>query len=208
MNYDLQLDITPIVKGKTVAIVGHAASLYLNDYGKEIDSADIVVRFHLFNRSGFQESIGTRTDLWYCSDLAPEVIKNKESIINNKINGIPICGKKPALLHRIRSNYNPVTLNYSDNPGTWSATGIVSIMDCLISGASEVSVYGVDFWDSEDVVPVNAKTQSVVKNIPRYIQSTYNDKCRLRALQLERLPVKYDKVLQEIINNTKLPGEL
>lgn len=53
-------------EGKTVAIVGNAASLIEQSYGKEIDQAQVVVRI---NRGGyrfveFQRQMGSRLDVW------------------------------------------------------------------------------------------------------------------------------------------------
>lgn len=53
-------------EGKTVAIVGNAASLIQQNFGKEIDEADVVVRI---NRGGyrfpeFSKQMGSRVDVW------------------------------------------------------------------------------------------------------------------------------------------------
>jgi hypothetical protein len=53
-------------EGKTVAVVGNAASLIKQSYGKQIDEADVVVRI---NRGGyrypeFAKQMGTRLDIW------------------------------------------------------------------------------------------------------------------------------------------------
>jgi hypothetical protein len=51
---------------KTIAVVGNAASLIQQNYGKEIDQAEVVVRI---NRGGyrfveFSKQMGTRNDVW------------------------------------------------------------------------------------------------------------------------------------------------
>lgn len=208
IKYDLQLDISPIVKGRTVAIVGHAASLYNHTHGAEIDSADIVVRFHLFTHpESVSRATGKRVDLWYVSDLDPVVLAHRSEIVNNKFNGVFVCGKKPGLLHRIKNNWNPVTLEnlWPGKPGTWSGTGIVAVMDCLISGAASVKVYGFDFWESGDTYEPNQELIKYLTTKPHVIVSTYNDKCRLLALKCANLPVQYDSVLDPIIKKTTSP---
>lgn len=53
-------------EGKTVSVVGNAESIMSLNYGKEIDSADVVVRI---NRGGyrfidFTKQMGNRLDVW------------------------------------------------------------------------------------------------------------------------------------------------
>lgn len=53
-------------EGKTVAIVGNAASLMQQSFGEEIDRADVIVRI---NRGGFRfpefkRQMGTKLDVW------------------------------------------------------------------------------------------------------------------------------------------------
>lgn len=53
-------------EGKTIAVVGNAASLIQQSYGKEIDQAEVVVRI---NRGGYRfieysKQMGNRLDVW------------------------------------------------------------------------------------------------------------------------------------------------
>jgi hypothetical protein len=57
--------------GKTVAVVGNAASLLQQKYGKEIDRAEVVVRI---NRGGyrfteFPSQMGSRLDVWCMQNI-------------------------------------------------------------------------------------------------------------------------------------------
>lgn len=58
-------------EGKTVAVVGNAASLIQQSFGEEIDRADIIVRI---NRGGFRfpefkRQMGTRLDVWCMQNI-------------------------------------------------------------------------------------------------------------------------------------------
>lgn len=56
--------ILPMVKGKTVAIIGNGRSTAGKSKGKEIDNHDIVIRFNDYHLQGYNEDIGTKTDVW------------------------------------------------------------------------------------------------------------------------------------------------
>jgi hypothetical protein len=55
-------------ENKTVALIGNSMSLFDSDYGKEIDSHEVVVRLNkaamLVDRFDCEKSHGTRTDIW------------------------------------------------------------------------------------------------------------------------------------------------
>lgn len=58
-------------EGKTVAVVGNAASLIQQRYGDEIDTADVVVRI---NRGGYRfpqykKQMGTRINVWCMQNI-------------------------------------------------------------------------------------------------------------------------------------------
>jgi len=48
--------------GKTIAVVGNARTLV--NKGKEIDSHDVVIRFNDFKITGYEERVGTKTNIW------------------------------------------------------------------------------------------------------------------------------------------------
>jgi hypothetical protein len=55
-------------EGKTVALIGNASYLFDKEYGKEIDSHDVVVRLNraamLYTNMDAEKSHGKRTDVW------------------------------------------------------------------------------------------------------------------------------------------------
>lgn len=78
--------IKEFLKGKSVALVGNAKSLFNELYGEEIDHHDVVIRFtHGYITK--PESQGTKTDILICAEnLDPERIKeyNPKFIINRR----------------------------------------------------------------------------------------------------------------------------
>lgn len=73
-----------VFEGKTVSLVGNARSLFQSDYGKEIDSADIVCRikrgFYML-KSDDVSSHGKRTDVWFLNwfkTMNPKKVTNKK----------------------------------------------------------------------------------------------------------------------------------
>lgn len=72
-----------VFEGKTVAVVGNAKSLFSKQYGKEIDSAEVVCRI----KRGFfmlkpkdEVSHGKKTDVWFLNwfkTMKPSRVTNK-----------------------------------------------------------------------------------------------------------------------------------
>ena len=56
-------DILKDTKNKSVAVVGNSYSLLNSNYGKEIDSHDIIIRFNFGLTKGYESDVGSRTDL-------------------------------------------------------------------------------------------------------------------------------------------------
>ncbi len=75
-------NLREMVRGRTVALVGNASSIFEKKRGPEIDSQDIVVRMN----AGFvtsPESQGTRTDVWVTSLAVP--VEDVENRFNPRI---------------------------------------------------------------------------------------------------------------------------
>ena len=198
MNY-CQLDIAPIVADRTVAIVGHAASMRGAGYGPEIESHEVVVRCNLRPVPlAERPDRGQRTDLWF----AGNILRRDDYADVRKtgiFQGAPVCGKKMDFLRKLYQSWNPLEAPspLRPKPMTWSCTGIVAVFDCLASGAKLVSVYGFDFFRTECVLMGDTRSNY---NSRRRL-SLENDEERLRTLLRAGYPVRYDKVLLGIVNN-------
>jgi hypothetical protein len=198
MNY-CQLDIAPIVADRTVAVVGHAASMQGTNYGPEIEAHEVVVRCNLRPVPKAEHpDRGQRTDLWFAGNvLRWEEYANVRK--TGEYGGAPVCGKKMDFLRKLYQSWNPLEAPdlLRPKPCTWSCTGIVAVFDCLASGAKRVSVYGFDFFRSKCVKMGNDRETST----ERQKLSLHNDEERLRTLLRCGYPVRYDKVLMQIMEN-------
>jgi hypothetical protein len=56
--------------GRCIAMVSNAPSLLGSGFGREIDEADLVLRFNRFTTAGHEADVGTRTDVYACHFLA------------------------------------------------------------------------------------------------------------------------------------------
>lgn len=50
--------------GQSVVLVGNGFSVLRGNRGKQIDDFDVIVRFNRFELAGYEEQVGTRTDVW------------------------------------------------------------------------------------------------------------------------------------------------
>lgn len=128
--------IKDFIKGKRVAIVGNALSIFDKQNGILIDSYDIIIRFNY----GFiknPESQGTKTDIHILAvNLKPE----EYNLLNAKFR-----------LNRSRICHNPCrTILWADrkrlmNNFKQASSGFIAIDLCLSSKASEIALFGFDF---------------------------------------------------------------
>jgi hypothetical protein len=51
------------LEGKTVAVVGSSGNLLKHKYGPEIDKHDVIIRFNQARVKGYEEFVGSRTDI-------------------------------------------------------------------------------------------------------------------------------------------------
>ena len=201
---------TDLVKGKRVAVVGHASSIFGSGYGIEIDRHDVVVRCNLFDPPEDKlDHTGIRTDLWYAGWVcdAPE---NIEFTRQGHRYGVPICRtsgttdtRRLKMINDSWGNYNPLNIHIGDapSPGCSTSTGLVAVWDCLRCGASMVSVYGMDCWRSNDYQnPLTPHEATLVILKPEVQEVIRADERRWVSLLRDGFPVKYDAVLQALVN--------
>ena len=54
-----------------IILVGNGPSALSKKVGKYIDKIPIVVRFNSFRLEGYEEYVGTKTDIWLTTDVFP-----------------------------------------------------------------------------------------------------------------------------------------
>lgn len=138
------------VRGKTVAVVGNASSLAGTEYGAEIDSHDIVVRFNAV-RIPHTKSHGEKTD-WIATAVAfNAALATKRGVKNilwmtPSLKNLPawmLRGKFPLYLHPPAANKN-----LGERLGAARPTSGLMLVDLLMSSpdVKSVTMYGFDFF--------------------------------------------------------------
>ena len=138
--YSKEKGLLDYLKGKNVAIVGNAQSQFEKNYGKEIDKAEIVIRFN----KGFiskPESQGTKTNILMLacdltddelSSYGAEIIVNRSKNRHNKADYTISDEDRAVLRDKI----------YICQP----STGFIAIDLCLTANAKSITTYGFD-WE-------------------------------------------------------------
>ena len=137
-NYESIEPIKFDIKGKRVAIVGNAKSIFDFEQGSQIDSFDFVIRFNrgFITRSECQ---GTKTSLLI---LACELTSEQIQSYNSK-----------WVANRSMHYNNPVYFTISDQDrkhlkeklDCQPSTGFMAIDICLTAGAKSIDLFGFDF---------------------------------------------------------------
>lgn len=138
-----------LVSGRTVAIVGRAASLHGSWNGAAIDACDVVVRVNwMLPPAGDPADVGSRTDILY---HALGATHEPRAAKKARIRAIPVD-------HRLRKRLAKGS-NFD-----WRlhrpTTGTVAVFDALEAGAAEVCVFGVDFYATGYVTATPPKTEA------------------------------------------------
>lgn len=146
-------DVLDFIRGKSVAIVGNAKSLFSTRYGEEIDSHEVVIRFN----KGFiydKNAQGTKTDILI---LACILRDDERKGFHAKY-----------VINRSRSYQNPVNFTISNEDrarlknilGSQPSTGFMAIDMCLYAEAKSIDLYGFDWEDTPTFYnPANYQTQ-------------------------------------------------
>lgn len=126
------------IKGKRVAIVGNAKSLFDKIYGPDIDNHDFIIRFN----KGFitvPQAQGTKTDMLILAlnlrfderqSFNARYIVNRSKHYDNQTIWTIGCQERMDICARI---------------GKQPSSGFMAIDICLAFGASEIDLYGFDF---------------------------------------------------------------
>lgn len=132
-------EILDAIKGKDVAIVGNAQSIFKTKYGEEIDKKNFVIRFN----KGFPnkpESQGTKTTMVIlaCELSKPDIEFYKAKYLVNRsksyLNDVPysISNKDRRVM--------------SEKIGFQPSSGFMAVDLCLTAGAKSINLYGFD-WE-------------------------------------------------------------
>lgn len=126
------------IKGKRVAIVGNAKSLFNYSKGVEIDTFDFVIRF---NRGYITrpECQGSKTNLLLLAcELTNEEIRSYNSVwVANRSN----CYRNPVYFTIPNQDRQLIRNKLECQP----STGFMAIDLCLASGAKSIDLFGFDF---------------------------------------------------------------
>lgn len=157
-------EVADYIKGKRVAIVGNAKSLFGQSYGKEIDSHEVIIRF---NRGFIQdaERQGKNTSILM---LACEL--NRFDI--DKYNADYVVNRSGYYRNAVRfiiSNADRELLKRKI--GKQPSTGFMAIDLCLTAGAESIDLYGFagnaspTFYNEPDYITQHDydKEQEIIK---------------------------------------------
>ena len=194
--------IKDLIKGKSVAIVGNAESIY-NTYNK-IDSHDVVIRSNYgYPRAGTYRHTGRRTDIvLFCYKFStntdmniykkfnPQYVVSLDHLADNK--GIDNYVIYPdEYINDIR---NKVFKSAKD---PHASTGLNSLDMCMrLGGYKDITLYGFDFFQTKDwSTGGNGKRKSVVHdfNIEQlYIMDIirYNENINIKGVDSMGVPKK------------------
>ena len=159
-------------KKNRIIIVGNAPNNLDNEFGKLIDSYDIIIRFNEFIIKDYEKYVGTKTTIWVINDLVAIDLLNKyESWLKkNKhikiIIVIPYRTNEPEKYYKQRYDlindfYNKSNINnkldfinkdfvkkiqekYEFN-NTWPSTGLITIL-YFIEYYKDINITGFNFF--------------------------------------------------------------
>lgn len=139
-------------EGKTVAVVGNAASLIKQSYGKEIDQAEVVVRM---NRGGyrfpeFPRQMGMRLDVWCMQNVRQNKAHfdkpHTKNVYKMQMDTIDVS---PQFIEMANLVFSQEDRKYLDsNLSKKSSTGLRVLYYISKQNPKKVFVYGFDWKES------------------------------------------------------------
>ena len=143
-----------------VILIGNGPSALNGKFGKQIDSFDLVVRINNFVTKGYEDFIGSKTDLWihnHTLDIKKEIEENIETVVfceffDDRYN-CPFTKKwknykgDKKVLNILSDLYGRFILDY-DYPTP--STGLCAILYLLDNFSEDtVTIYGFDSFKLE-----------------------------------------------------------
>lgn len=137
LPYDEIKEVKDFIKGKSVAVVGNAKSIFDHRFGADIDGHDVVIRFN----KGFvteTETQGARTDILI---LACDLTLDEKARYRAKfyINRSKRTKTGELTISDDRRRVFRIIL------GAQPSTGFLAVDLCMMSGAKRIDLYGFDF---------------------------------------------------------------
>lgn len=141
MKYSTITEIGEYIRGKSVAIVGNAKSLFKHRYGKKIDTHEVVIRF---NRGFIHKKIsqGSKTTVLL---LACEPTPEEISSYNAKF----VCNRSSRYKNKGYTLSSQERLELRRKLGAQPSTGFMAIDICLYFGATKIDLFGFDWGQTQ-----------------------------------------------------------
>ena len=139
-------------EGKTVAVVGNAASIIQQKYGDEIDSVDVVVRI---NRGGYRfpqyrKQMGTRIDVWCMQNIRQNKshfnTAHNKGVLKMQMDTESVSPKFIEMADVVFSEEDRISLD--NNLTKKSSTGLRVLYYVSKQNPAKVFVYGFDWKES------------------------------------------------------------
>lgn len=151
------MDLKKIISNKKIALIGNAASLFEKEYGKDIDSHDVVCRINkgpVLCTTRNENSHGMRTDILFYGDPAiiEGVIPHLPDEIIYILTHVKYKDKKhpEGNLYKIsQSQYDKFKREsgYTEK-GKWPSSGLSAIFLLLDYKPQLISLYGFDWKET------------------------------------------------------------
>ena len=155
-------------ENKRVALVGNAESLFNKNYGKEIDSHDVVIRMNkaamLYTRFDCEETHGKRTDVWAVWNF--NEYENYMNNIDKNIKVIHMSGRIRNSIKSTRVDFMYPLNMYSEikkhagklqNP----TTGLMMLDYLSHCNPRKVYIYGFDWKETPTFTDMNRKEEKI-----------------------------------------------
>jgi hypothetical protein len=142
-----------------IIVVGNGTSVLDYKKGKQIDAFDIVVRFNNYKLKGFEENVGTKTDIWItacCNKVYMESKEYKEVYFHSWVWNKPkdknyrrILEKIPSVKVFEREEVVELKKLIPEYPSMAFSTGLIAI-NRLLKTYDQLYLTGFDWWDREE----------------------------------------------------------
>ena len=172
--YNLE-EIKDFIRGKRVAIVGNASSIFDKQDGELIDTFDVIIRF-TFGFISVPSSQGSRTDI---TVLANELTKAEMDSYNAQYH-----------INRMKRITNPTPYHFENKDivrvsegmdGARASSGLIAIDFCIESGCQSIDLFGFD-WEKTPTFynPLGYKTMHNYNNEESKVKNYYASKCLIK----------------------------